>query len=283
MLNERVKNSEPLAAELAGYISTEVNRLSALVTRFLDFARPLHLELRPQSLPEVVDRALKAVAANWSGPPVHVERRYGENLPLVPLEENFCEQIFVNLAQNACEAMSENGGGTLRISIARARRDGRQGIEVRVADSGPGIPADLREQIFNPFVTTKKTGVGLGLSLVSRIVDEHHGAIELAGASREAREPSTVPASQAWTSDRLGDKAPDKATATKADRKAAAKTGSMPDLADVSPDRIPASVPESVPTVGQGACFVVFFPLAGPVAGHAASAEVHESQPAVIL
>ncbi len=291
MLNERVKNSEPLAAELAGYISTEVNRLSALVTRFLDFARPLHLELRPQSLPQVVDRALKAVAANWSGPPVHIERRYEENLPLVPLEENFCEQIFINLAQNAYEAMSENGGGSLRMSIARARRDGRQGIEVRVADSGPGIPAELREQIFNPFVTTKKTGVGLGLSLVSRIVDEHHGAIELAGASKDGSEPSIVPASQAWTPDRPGDKAPDKTLdktpnrtpATKADRKAAAKPASLPDLADASPDRIRASVPESVPANGRGACFVVFFPLAGPVAGQAASAEVHESQPAATL
>jgi signal transduction histidine kinase len=181
MLNERLKNSEPLAGELAGYISTEVNRLSALVTRFLDFARPLHLELHPHGLPEIVDRALKAVAANWSGPAIQVDRRYEADLPLVCLDEDFCEQVFINLAQNAYEAMSETGGGHLRVSIARARRVGKQGIEVRVADSGPGVSADLREPIFNPFVTTKKTGVGLGLSLVSKIVDEHHGSIELAG------------------------------------------------------------------------------------------------------
>jgi nitrogen-specific signal transduction histidine kinase len=180
MLNERVKNSEPLAGELAGYISTEVNRLSALVTRFLDFARPLHLELRPHALPEVVDRALKAVAANWTGPAIQVERLYETDLPLVCLDEDFCEQVFVNLVQNAYEAMSETGGGALRVSIARAQRVGQQGIEVRVADSGPGVSPDLREPIFNPFVTTKKTGVGLGLSLVSKIVDEHHGSIELA-------------------------------------------------------------------------------------------------------
>ncbi len=92
--------------------------------------------------------------------------------------------MFINLAQNAYEAMSENGGGTLRISIARAAHNGRDGIEVRFADSGPGIPRELREQIFNPFVTTKKTGVGLGLSIVSKIMDEHRGSIELtAGAS----------------------------------------------------------------------------------------------------
>ena len=67
MLTERTKSAEPLTAELAGYISAEVNRLSALVTRFLDFARPLRLELQPQSLPAVVDASLRAVAANWSG------------------------------------------------------------------------------------------------------------------------------------------------------------------------------------------------------------------------
>ena len=49
-------------------------------------------------------------------------------------------------------------------------------MEVRIEDSGPGIPAELREQIFNPFVTTKKTGVGLGLSIVSKIIDGHHGS-----------------------------------------------------------------------------------------------------------
>jgi len=179
MLIERLKSAEPLAAELAGYISTEVNRLSALVTRFLDFARPLRLEQKPESLPAIVDLALKAVAANWSGPAVTVERFYEPNLPAISLDEHFCEQGFINLAQNAYEAMSESGGGTLRVSIARAERNGRDGVEVRIADSGPGIPRELREQIFNPFVTTKKTGVGLGLSIVSKIVDEHHGSMQL--------------------------------------------------------------------------------------------------------
>jgi signal transduction histidine kinase len=54
---------------------------------------------------------------------------------------------------------------------------------VRLQDTGPGIPAEMREQIFNPFVTTKKTGVGLGLSIVSKIVDEHHGTIRLENTS----------------------------------------------------------------------------------------------------
>jgi two-component system, NtrC family, sensor histidine kinase HydH len=180
MLNQRAASSDPLTAELAGYISSEVNRLSDLVSRFLDFARPLRLELEPRALPEIVDRALHDVAANWSGPPVQIERHFAGNLPPVPLDENFCERVFVNLAQNAYEAMSEGGGGTLRVSVRPAEHNGRSGLEVRVADSGPGIPPELREQIFNPFMTTKKSGVGLGLSIVSKIMDGHGGSIALA-------------------------------------------------------------------------------------------------------
>jgi signal transduction histidine kinase len=178
MLTQRVQTSEPLAAELAGYISTEVNRLSVLVTRFLDFARPTRLETRACSVPEIVDRALRAVAANWSGAEITVERRYEARLPDAALDENLCEQVFVNLVQNAYDAMGETGG-TLRISIAAASRRDRRGVEVRVLDSGAGIPLELREQIFNPFFTTKKTGVGLGLSIVSKIIDEHRGSIEI--------------------------------------------------------------------------------------------------------
>jgi signal transduction histidine kinase len=68
---------------------------------------------------------------------------------------------------------------------ARARSSNRDGIEVRIEDTGPGIPDELREQIFNPFVTTKKTGVGLGLSIVSRIIDGHHGTIRVENGKGE--------------------------------------------------------------------------------------------------
>jgi signal transduction histidine kinase len=180
MLHQKLGESNPLATELAGYISTETNRLSALVTRFLDFARPLHAELVPQDLTAVLDRALHDVAATHKdeGAPVSIERRYEADLPLVPLDESLSEQAFVNLVQNAYDAMAKNGG-TLRVMAARANGGNGNGVEVQIEDSGPGIPEELREQIFNPFVTTKKTGVGLGLSIVSRIIDGHHGTIRV--------------------------------------------------------------------------------------------------------
>lgn len=191
MLTQKLADSNPLATELAGYISTETNRLSALVTRFLDFARPLHADLTPTDITAVLDRALNDVAQFWKGPPVKVEKFYEANLPAVPLDEGLSEQAFLNLIQNAYDAMSAEGGGSLRVTVARARRDTRQthkieGVEIRIADSGPGIPAELREQIFNPFVTTKKTGVGLGLSIVSKIIDGHHGSIRVESASENA-------------------------------------------------------------------------------------------------
>jgi signal transduction histidine kinase len=182
MLNQKLETSNPLASELAGYISSEVNRLSVLVSRFLDFARPLRTETRLQSITDLLDRALKSVAEQWQGGTITVEHAYQENLPLLPLDEGLCEQAFVNLVQNAYEAMGSQGG-TLRVQVAAANVNGRRGVEVRLQDSGPGIPADLREQIFNPFVTTKNTGVGLGLAIVSKIVDEHRGSIRLENAA----------------------------------------------------------------------------------------------------
>ena len=181
MLTQKLQASDALARELAGYISTEVNRLSALVTEFLDFARPLHAQPHPADLTGLLDRVLQVVASRYSGKPVRVERHYASGLPLVPLDESLCEQAFLNLVQNAYEAM-EDRGGTLRVEVHPVSKNDREGVELRLADTGPGVPEELREEIFNPFVTTKKTGVGLGLSIVSKIIDGHGGSIRVENA-----------------------------------------------------------------------------------------------------
>ena len=190
MLHQKLGESNPLASELAGYISSETNRLSALVTRFLDFARPLHVELSRQEITVVLERALHDVSLAEKNALVRVERRYQENLPSIPLDEGLCEQAFVNLIENAYDAMGRSGG-TLRVRAAKVNSSEREGVEVRIEDTGPGIPAELREQIFNPFVTTKKTGVGLGLSIVSRIIDGHHGTIRVESEENMTGESGT--------------------------------------------------------------------------------------------
>jgi signal transduction histidine kinase len=218
MLTQKLQASDELARELAGYISTEVNRLSALVTEFLDFARPLHAQPHPADLIGLLDRVLQVVAARFAGnqetsKPVRVECHYSSGLPLVPLDESLCEQAFLNLVQNAYEAMQDNSqSGTLLVEVHRAMKNDREGVELRLADNGPGVPEELREEIFNPFVTTKKTGVGLGLSIVSKIVDGHHGSIHVENAKgggavftiffplEEAVEPqATAELRSAWT------------------------------------------------------------------------------------
>nr|HEV7952587.1 ATP-binding protein [Candidatus Acidoferrales bacterium] len=178
MLHQKLGESNPLASELAGYISSETNRLSALVARFLDFARPQALELTPGDVREVVETALAAVATQRPNAKVIVEREYAAELPPVRMDDRLCEQVFQNLALNAYEAM-EPDGGKLRIGIFSAMRGGVSGVEVTLTDNGPGIPPEICEQVFNPFFTTKKAGTGLGLAIVSKIVDELHGSLQL--------------------------------------------------------------------------------------------------------
>ena len=177
-LTRRLQSADPLTTELAGYISSEVNRLNTVVTRFLNFARPLKLEKRPTQITPLLDRALKVAGERWPEAKVEVTQQYSENLPEMLVDPDLCEQAFVNLVLNAYEAMTE-AGGRLTVKVAAAKYDGRRGVEVGIEDTGPGIPPELHEQVFNPFFTTKKEGVGLGLSLVSKIVDDHRGWIRV--------------------------------------------------------------------------------------------------------
>jgi len=182
MLTQKLRGAAPLTSELAGYISSEVNRLNALVSRFLDFARPLHVELRPLDISRVADRALESVAGALPNANVKVEREYAAGLPEILADAQLCERVFVNLIQNAYQAMEGQADGrarALRVSIARDISNGEPGVGVVIEDTGPGVPAELREQIFNPFFTSKKDGVGLGLSIVAKIVDDHRGSIRL--------------------------------------------------------------------------------------------------------
>jgi two-component system sensor histidine kinase HydH len=211
MLQQKLGASQPAAAELSGYISAEVNRLNALVSRFLDFARPSRLELKPVDIRSIIDRAIEIAQHRYPQMNVSVERHFAENLPPLLADEQLCEQVFVNLILNAYEAMgaanaSENSSpdaatsatgapivpnqaelrlAKISIAVAPASDDGLSGIAAEIADSGPGIPEDFREQIFNPFVSSKKSGVGLGLSIVAKIVDDHGGSIQLISRAGE--------------------------------------------------------------------------------------------------
>jgi len=178
MLRQKVQDAQPLVGELAGYISSEVARANALVARFLDFARPSNLELRPLRIGEIVDNALETVKSQFPNAPVKVERNYAEQTPEILADQQLCEQVFVNLIMNAYQAM-DGREGTLRVSIVPQEPNGVAGVTTSVEDTGPGVPSELQGQIFNPFFTSKKDGVGLGLSIAAKIVDDHRGSIRL--------------------------------------------------------------------------------------------------------
>ena len=185
LLQQKLAGSDSIAQELSGFIYTEVNRLSALVGRFLDFARPSKLELHPENLSEVMERSLKTVVQQGGTANVRITRDFSAALPPVMLDRELCEQAFINLLSNACDAMGEQGG-ELRVRIHPHSAPGEDGsgpnVTVEIEDTGPGVPAEMREQIFNPFVTTKKSGVGLGLAIVSKIIDAHGGSVTLCDA-----------------------------------------------------------------------------------------------------
>jgi signal transduction histidine kinase len=176
-LTRKLASTDPITTELAGYISSEVNRMNSLVTRFLDFARPHNLQQQREQILPLIERALKEAHDRWPEAKVEVERQFAPNLPEVFIDGDLMERVFTNLALNAYEAMGA-AGGKLRVAAALSA-EGKGGVEITFQDSGPGIPAELREQIFNPFFTTKETGVGLGLSIVSKIIDDHRGWIRV--------------------------------------------------------------------------------------------------------
>lgn len=180
ILNQKLRNSEPLAQELSGYIYTEVNRVSALVGRFLDFARPSQLSVKAEELPSLLERCLKTVADQGAWTNIQVVREYAPSLPKVMIDAELCEQAFTNLLLNACEAMDGTGILAVRINPATTQGDPMHAVSVEIADTGPGVSDEVKEQIFNPFFTTKKSGVGLGLAIVSKIIDAHGGTLKLA-------------------------------------------------------------------------------------------------------
>ena len=153
----------------------EATRLNRIVGDLLDFARPSPLALRPEPLDRVVDGAV-AAALGAAGGRVALVREVPDDLPEVPMDARLVRQAVLNVAMNAVQAMPQ--GGTLTVRL----RAGEGVATVALADTGPGVPAELTGRIFEPFFTTRPTGTGLGLAVVKRILDDHRGAVEVAPA-----------------------------------------------------------------------------------------------------
>jgi two-component system, NtrC family, sensor histidine kinase HydH len=160
-----------LSREMTDYITTEVDRANSLVSRFLEFARPLPMKPVPTDIHEVIDRAVLQYERSADRPEVSVYKNYDPAVRPVSIDGEWMERVFYNLLRNAAEASPAGG------SITVKTRPLPGSVEVAVIDRGSGITPEHRESIFNPFFTTKPSGVGLGLAIVSKIMDEHGGRI----------------------------------------------------------------------------------------------------------
>ncbi|HXS98687.1 MAG TPA: ATP-binding protein [Candidatus Limnocylindrales bacterium] len=169
MLTRSIGGQNELAAEMAGFIASEVDRANSLVTRFLQFARPLEIRPDTADLHHALDVAIAMVEREAPG--ISIYRNYAPEIPPFPFDAELLERVFYNLVLNAAQATEPGGAVTVKTRAAAGF------AEVAVIDRGSGIDPKHMDTIFNPFFTTKPQGVGLGLAIVSKIVDEHGGKI----------------------------------------------------------------------------------------------------------
>ena len=170
LLQRQVAGENEIAREMAGFIATEVDRTNSLITRFLAFARPQHLRLEKTDLAAFLDRVVDRFNREKPGS-VSVYKNYSPDIPPIALDEQLMEQAILNLITNAAQASPPGGVVTVKTRVAGPN------VEISVIDRGAGIDPKNLESIFNPFFTTKSEGVGLGLAIVSKIIDEHGGQI----------------------------------------------------------------------------------------------------------
>jgi two-component system nitrogen regulation sensor histidine kinase GlnL len=180
LLEQSVPDSE---RELTSLICEETDRIVALVDRMAD-GRPI--DRSPINIPQVLNHVLR-ISQNGFGKNVRFIETYDPSLPDVHGDRDQLIQVFLNLVKNACEAPGE-GERELELSTAyrhglRLAVPGQQAkvnlpLVVSVRDNGQGVLEEIRQHLFDAFVTNKPTGTGLGLALVAKIINDHGGAIE---------------------------------------------------------------------------------------------------------
>jgi two-component system sensor histidine kinase HydH len=153
-------------------VEQEIRRVERSLQMFLDFARPPKPERRPLDLTTAVERAFGLISGRAAQQKVTLRFTKPEGAIVVEADADQIQQLLVNLTLNALDAMPCQG--ELRIELGHTA-DGQ--IELRVLDTGQGITPQMLPRLFEPFVTTKETGAGLGLAVSRRIVEDHGGKL----------------------------------------------------------------------------------------------------------
>ena len=163
--------------KLFDVIIEEVNRLNAVISQFLDYARPYTLKLKFQNLNMLIQRAISIIAANELAGKVSLVQELSDDLPDVEVDEQQLMQVTLNIALNAIESMPE--GGTLTFRTSKIETSAGNSVGMTIRDTGHGINKESLKNIFKPFYTTKERGAGLGLAICQKIIKEHGGLIRV--------------------------------------------------------------------------------------------------------
>jgi len=196
-LMRRELGDDARLGEYTDVLLKEVDRVNRIIEMLLDIGRPVTLRAVPLNVHQLLERVALLAEEMAGQRGVQILRRYDPSLPPIMADEDRILQVFHNLVRNAIEAME--GGGRLTL-VTRLSMDPlftkvdlghgqRSMAEIQVIDDGQGIPKSVRARLFTPFFTTKDKGLGLGLALCHRIVEEHRGAIQVAS---EAGKGTTV-------------------------------------------------------------------------------------------
>ena len=166
-------------------IQSETKRIDQLVDRFHSFGDLRPIKRTAVNIHNVLDTAKRVAKVGYASH-VKIIEQYDPSLPLVPADSNLLLQVIQNLLKNAAEAVPNQGGIiTITTSFRQGIRISLGGeltenlpLQISIADNGDGVPEQLRKDIFEPFVSSKANGTGLGLSLVSKIISDHGGVVE---------------------------------------------------------------------------------------------------------
>ncbi len=154
-----------------------IGQMEKFVKELLDFTRVSELNLDRFSIEQILDESIKTLADTLELKKVVLEKSYEEGLPQVLVDADKLKQVFLNILRNAYEAVEEKGKINIFLSLLKEQEGSK--IRVFISDNGSGIPEENRETVFEPFYTTKASGIGLGLPIARKIIEQHRGTIRV--------------------------------------------------------------------------------------------------------